>query len=169
MASSARQLCGSVHAKYKLIKYHKVSGRSVARTDSTTTASEKNIPATHPSASRSLPAPPKLARYFSSSEMVMAKDASNETGLSQIVVNRKRRQPHDIAIVGMAGRYPKANNLSEMWENLMQGKDCIEDIPADRYERRLQFGSIVRYRGGFIEDVDKFDSLFFNISPREAE
>src|SRR5260370_35256546 len=99
MESSAPQLFGSVHAKYKLIKYHKVSGRIVARTNSTTTASEKNIPATHPSASRSLPAPPKLARYFSSSEMVMAKDASNETRLSQMGVNRKRRQPNDKHIV----------------------------------------------------------------------
>ena len=79
------------------------------------------------------------------------------------------RRTQDIAIVGMAGRYPKAKNSRELWENLAAGRDCIEDLPADRYERRLQHGSSKKYRGGFIDDVDKFDSLFFNISPREAE
>jgi acyl transferase domain-containing protein len=69
----------------------------------------------------------------------------------------------------MAGRYPKAKNLGELWENLAEGRDCIEEIPAGRYERRLRHASFERYRGGFIDDVDKFDSLFFNISPREAE
>src|SRR5260370_39618175 len=69
----------------------------------------------------------------------------------------------------MAGRYPKGENLRELWENGAHGRDCIEDILEDRYEWRLQHASIERYRGGFIDDVDKFDSLFFNISPREAE
>jgi acyl transferase domain-containing protein len=54
-------------------------------------------------------------------------------------------------------------------ENLVQGRDCIEEIPPERYERRLRHGSTDKYRGGFIDDADKFDSLFFNISPREAE
>ncbi|MBV9496091.1 MAG: polyketide synthase dehydratase domain-containing protein, partial [Acidobacteria bacterium] len=75
----------------------------------------------------------------------------------------------DVAVVGMAGRYPKAKNVRELWANLSQGRDCIEDLPADRRERRLGHGSTAKYRGGFIEDVDRFDSLFFNIAPREAE
>jgi polyketide synthase PksN len=79
------------------------------------------------------------------------------------------RRAVDIAIVGMAGRYPKAKNVRELWQNLVRGIDCIEEIPSDRYERRLQYGSAAKYRGGFIDDVDRFDSLFFNISPREAE
>jgi acyl transferase domain-containing protein/tryptophanase/acyl carrier protein len=79
------------------------------------------------------------------------------------------RRSVDVAVVGMAGRYPKAKNVRELWRNLVGGVDCIEEIPADRYERRLQYGSTAKYRGGFIDDVDKFDSLFFNISPREAE
>ncbi|HYC89890.1 MAG TPA: SDR family NAD(P)-dependent oxidoreductase [Thermoanaerobaculia bacterium] len=79
------------------------------------------------------------------------------------------RRTRDIAIVGMAGRYPKAKNLRELWANLEQGRDCIEELPADRFERRQPYGSRRKYRGGFIDDVDKFDSLFFNISPREAE
>ncbi|UXI66000.1 SDR family NAD(P)-dependent oxidoreductase [Tahibacter amnicola] len=75
----------------------------------------------------------------------------------------------DIAIIGMAARLPKARNAEELWDNLIRGRDCIDEIPQSRYERRRNRDALGRYRGGFIDDVDKFDSLFFNISPREAE
>lgn len=75
----------------------------------------------------------------------------------------------DIAIVGMAARLPKARNADELWDNLTQGRDCISEIPQSRFDRRRNRDALGRYRGGFIDDVDKFDSLFFNISPREAE
>lgn len=75
----------------------------------------------------------------------------------------------DIAIVGMAARLPKARNAEELWENLVAGRDCITDIPQSRYARRRNRDALGRYRGGFIDDLDRFDSLFFNISPREAE
>jgi len=110
-----------------------------------------------------------VAATNSSGEAVTAEKVPPETQPAQIHVNTRPRRTQDVAIVGMAGRYPKAKNPRELWDNLARGRDCIEDIPADRYERRLQHGSIEKYRGGFIEDVDKFDSLFFNISPREAE
>lgn len=74
-----------------------------------------------------------------------------------------------VAIVGMAGRYPKAKNVGELWKNLVQGMDCIETIPQERFEQRLQNKFSQKYRGGFLDSIDKFDSLFFNISPREAE
>src|SRR5207249_4940433 len=67
------------------------------------------------------------------------------------------------------GRYPKAKNVQEFWLNLVEGRDCIEEIPSERYRQRLGYGGARKYRGGFIDDVDKFDSLFFNISPKEAE
>lgn len=75
----------------------------------------------------------------------------------------------DIAIVGMAARLPKARNAEELWANLTQGRDCITEIPQSRYDRRRNRDALGRYRGGFIDDLDRFDSLFFNISPREAE
>jgi polyketide synthase PksN len=75
----------------------------------------------------------------------------------------------DIAVIGMAGRYPKAKNLDELWENLASSKDCIEDIPDARLEQRLHNEFTRKYRGGFIADVDRFDARFFNISPKEAE
>lgn len=81
-----------------------------------------------------------------------------------------------IAIIGISGKYPKANDLDEYWENLKTGRDCVVEIPSVRWEYHKYFdpdknkkGKIYNKWGGFIEDVDKFDPLFFNISPREAE
>jgi polyketide synthase PksN len=81
----------------------------------------------------------------------------------------------DIAIIGLAGRYPQAANLDEFWQNLQSGKDCITEIPADRWDHSRFFdpdpnklGKSYSKWGGFIAGVDQFDPLFFNISPREA-
>ena len=82
----------------------------------------------------------------------------------------------DIAIVGVAGRYPGARDLRAFWENLCEGRDCITEIPPERWDHRLYFdadknkpGKTYCKWGGFLEGVDEFDPLFFNISPREAE
>jgi polyketide synthase PksN len=80
-----------------------------------------------------------------------------------------RDEDMEIAIVGMATRLPKARNAEELWENLVVGRDCITEIAQSRYARRRNRDALGRYRGGFIDDLDRFDSLFFNISPREAE
>jgi acyl transferase domain-containing protein/NAD(P)-dependent dehydrogenase (short-subunit alcohol dehydrogenase family) len=85
-------------------------------------------------------------------------------------------QPDAIAIVGVSGRYPMADTVDEFWENLKNGRDCITEIPSDRWDYRPLFdadkeaeGKVYSKWGGFVNDVDKFDPLFFNISPREAE
>jgi acyl transferase domain-containing protein/aryl carrier-like protein/UDP-glucose 4-epimerase len=84
--------------------------------------------------------------------------------------------PIDIAIVGVAGRYPQADNLDEFWVNLRDGRDCVTEIPGSRWDYRLYFdsdkskaGKTYSKWGGFINGVEHFDPLFFNISPREAE
>ncbi len=48
---------------------------------------------------------------------------------------------------------------------LMNGQDCVSEIPDDRKE--MLEGS--RYKwGGFLKNPDRFDPLFFRISPKEA-
>ncbi|MDC0707423.1 amino acid adenylation domain-containing protein [Stigmatella sp. ncwal1] len=81
-----------------------------------------------------------------------------------------------VAIVGVAGRYPMAEDLDQLWENLAAGRDCIIEIPAQRWDHRRYFdprrgqpGKTYCKWGGFIEDVDCFDPLFFGITPRDAE
>ena len=66
--------------------------------------------------------------------------------------------------------------MAEFWENLKNGKDCIVEIPKERWDYRDYYdpdpdkpGATYGKWGGFIDDADKFDSLFFNIAPREAE
>ncbi|MCY1022598.1 SDR family NAD(P)-dependent oxidoreductase [Pyxidicoccus sp. MSG2] len=81
-----------------------------------------------------------------------------------------------IAVIGMSGRFPKAPDVETYWRNLLAGRDCITEIPADRWDYRRYFHADPTHAdttygrwGGFIDDVDKFDPLFFNISVREAE
>jgi thioester reductase-like protein len=82
----------------------------------------------------------------------------------------------EIAVIGMAGRYPMAADNDELWSNLVAGRDCIVEIPPDRWdhapylsEDRDEPGATYARWGGFIDDVDKFDARFFNISPKDAE
>ncbi len=81
----------------------------------------------------------------------------------------------DIAIVGLSGRYPGAADVEAFWENLKAGRDCIQEIPAERWDHRQFYdptpatpGKAYCKWGGFLQDADKFDPWFFNIAPREA-
>lgn len=85
---------------------------------------------------------------------------------------------NDIAIIGISGRYPMANSMDELWENLKEKKNCITEIRKDRWDylkyydsdvANLKEGKLYCKWGGFIDDIDKFDPMFFNIAPKEAE
>ncbi len=81
-----------------------------------------------------------------------------------------------IAIIGLAGLYPEATDLADFWRNLQQGRDCISEIPEERWpiagfyssERDNPATSHCKW-GGFIKDADCFDARFFGIAPLEAE
>ena len=74
----------------------------------------------------------------------------------------------------MAGRYPGAADIPEFWRNLRAGRDAIGEVPAERWDWRNHVDPERKDRtytrwGGFIADADKFDPLFFGITPREAK
>lgn len=88
----------------------------------------------------------------------------------------KKRNIEAIAIIGMAGEFPKASGIKEFWENIMQGRNCVGEIPATRWninnfyspDRKTPGKTICRNMGA-LNNIDIFDPLFFNISPSEAE
>ncbi|MGU3493769.1 SDR family NAD(P)-dependent oxidoreductase, partial [Xanthobacteraceae bacterium A53D] len=77
-----------------------------------------------------------------------------------------------IAIIGLAGRYPDAPDLPAFWRNLIEGRDSIGPVPADRWDPDdlpvTAEGKPVSRWGGWLADADRFDARFFRMAPREA-
>ena len=79
----------------------------------------------------------------------------------------------DIAIIGMACRFPGARNVDEFWANLLDGKESISHLSED--ELSLQVPAELRQdplyvrAAGLIEKPFGLDAGFFGISPMEAK
>ncbi len=79
-----------------------------------------------------------------------------------------------IAIVGIGVIAPKALNKEEFWKNVLEGRNCISEVPADRWDWRLYYSEDHKAPdktyskiGGFIEGF-KFDSIKYKIPPQTA-
>lgn len=81
-----------------------------------------------------------------------------------------------IAIIGMGCRFPGAKDPASFWRMLCAGQDAISQVPGDRWDADALHdpdptapGKINSKAGGFLDQVDQFDSEFFGIAPREAD
>jgi natural product biosynthesis luciferase-like monooxygenase protein/amino acid adenylation domain-containing protein/non-ribosomal peptide synthase protein (TIGR01720 family) len=80
----------------------------------------------------------------------------------------------DIAIIGMAGRFPGATDMREFWRNLVQGVESISRLEARALEASPLVPEEVRRHPDFVpvasvlEDGESFDAGFFDVPPREA-
>lgn len=79
-----------------------------------------------------------------------------------------------IAVIGLAGRFPKAAGVEAFWQALCEGKEGItfftdeELLAAGVSPEELNHPDYVKARA-VLEDVDLFDADFFGYSRREAE
>ncbi|OWA01692.1 hypothetical protein B9W68_29800 [Streptomyces sp. CS227] len=71
----------------------------------------------------------------------------------------------DIAVVGLAGRYPGAAGLDAFWRNVSEGRDTATPGPVDRRGAPLLGDG---ERGHLLDAVDEFDPEFFGIAEAEA-
>jgi acyl-CoA synthetase (AMP-forming)/AMP-acid ligase II/3-oxoacyl-(acyl-carrier-protein) synthase/acyl carrier protein len=92
-------------------------------------------------------------------------------------VNTKQRYENEpIAIIGIGCRFPGfAQDPESFWQLLQNGVDAITKVPTSRWDINNFYdpnpgipGKMNTQWGGFLEQVDQFDSHFFGISPREA-
>jgi acyl transferase domain-containing protein len=80
----------------------------------------------------------------------------------------------DIAIIGIAGRFPGANNIPEFWDNLKLGVEAIrfyseeEVVASGVFPEMARDPDFVAAAGGIDHEFD-FDADFFGFNPREAE
>ena len=86
----------------------------------------------------------------------------------------KGRELDQIAVVGMAGRFPRAETLAAFWKNLCDGVESISPLSAEELlaagvpQAFLDDPNYVRAQS-MLEGFDRFDARFFGFSPREAE
>ncbi|AWB65702.1 hypothetical protein C2869_04275 [Saccharobesus litoralis] len=131
----------------------------------------------------------QIASASLTTELVIASDASHsdvgqshQLPINSRIANALSQAQHriqiddDIAIIGLSGHYPQADSLQAFWQNLAQGRDCITEVPNNRWNANDNFstdrnekGKVYAKWGSFIDGVDQFDAQLFNISPREAE
>lgn len=78
----------------------------------------------------------------------------------------------DVAIIGMAGRFPGSRNVDEFWENLAAGREGITFFDPTQLDQRVpeELRADPNYvpARGVIADYDKFDAPFFGVTPAEA-
>ena len=80
---------------------------------------------------------------------------------------------NSIAIVGLAGRFPKAKNLEQFWQNLRDGitgrTEFSRDNLAEGVDPALLDNNDYVSANYILDDIEWFDAPFFNFTPREAE
>ncbi|MFY7885824.1 MAG: SDR family NAD(P)-dependent oxidoreductase [Dolichospermum sp.] len=126
-----------------------------------------------------------LAEMFKNPTVAtLARFLSEESNTTQVIAqksrqraeNRTRRhnETHDIAIIGMAGQFPGAKNLTTFWENLKNGIETISFFSEEELQESgvsselFNQPNYVRARP-ILEQVEYFDSEFFGYTDREAE
>ncbi|MEJ8566334.1 SDR family NAD(P)-dependent oxidoreductase [Elongatibacter sediminis] len=95
-------------------------------------------------------------------------------GGPRIEAGRPRPAPADVAIVGLAGIFPGARDLAEYWSNIIDGRNLITEVPAERWNTDLYYdpeavgesaGAKTPSKwGGFLPTV-AFDPLKWGIPP----
>lgn len=105
---------------------------------------------------------------------VFGGDATTSAGAASSAGGPLPLGQRDIAVVGMAGRYPGADSADEMWELFSNYRSGVGELPAGRWSeysrdpemtRRMEQAQLT---GGYIEDIASFDAEFFGLSPLEA-
>nr|AFV96142.1 polyketide synthase [Cylindrospermum licheniforme UTEX B 2014]ARU81122.1 CylH [Cylindrospermum licheniforme UTEX B 2014] len=107
-------------------------------------------------------------------KLLLEKTVESETKINTVI--SKLVKNTDIAIIGISCRYPGAKNWQEFWKNLKNGIDSVTEVPPGRWQEKEWYhpdpehvGTSYSKCAGFLDEIDKFDPLFFQISPVEAQ
>lgn len=83
---------------------------------------------------------------------------------------------NEIAIIGIDVNFPEATTKEELWNNLLNGRDCVNEISEGRLKDLNDYLDYIDIpeenrnlrNAAFLKEIDKFDNQFFRIPPNEA-
>ncbi|MBV7331443.1 amino acid adenylation domain-containing protein [Chloroflexi bacterium TSY] len=100
--------------------------------------------------------------------------STDTNGVGKKETKQRKKQAHthaDIAIIGMAGRFPGAETIEQFWQNLCDGVESIIFFSDDELEQTspdlLNNPNYVK-AGAVLDGIEMFDATFFGYSPKEA-
>jgi len=81
---------------------------------------------------------------------------------------------NEIAVIGMAGEFPKCKDIEEYWKAIVNGEECISFYTKEELKEAGINSDIINIDGyirakGELPDTGLFDASFFDINPHEAE
>ncbi|HLP57758.1 MAG TPA: amino acid adenylation domain-containing protein, partial [Candidatus Deferrimicrobium sp.] len=100
----------------------------------------------------------------------------NQKEISEIVSDKIKESVDifEVAVIGMAGRFPGAQNIREFWNNLKNGIESICFFSKEELEKAGVASNLLKNpnyvnASGVLEYVEYFDAPFFGYTPKEAE
>ena len=112
-------------------------------------------------------------------ELVELGDIISTSPVDKVKVSQK-----EVAIIGMALKFPMADNVDSYWENIRNGVNCISDFPEHRstvMKKYLENGGFRKHKfmsgnlkeinfekGGYLDEISEFDHVFFRLAPKDA-
>ncbi|HEX5001326.1 MAG TPA: amino acid adenylation domain-containing protein [Bacteroidia bacterium] len=101
-----------------------------------------------------------------------AVDAARNRKFGISASGHSRSVDDGIAVIGMAGRFPGADNIEIFWQNLKDGKESTGFFSSDQLDPSLEPAitndpGYVKARG-VLNDAGRFDAAFFGINPKLA-
>lgn len=101
-------------------------------------------------------------------------DVNNKSfSLTDYSKTKDKKSSGDVAIIGMAGRFPGANSISELWDVLKEGKETITFFKPEELDysisESLRNDPLYVSARGIIPNANTFDAAFFGINPKLAE
>lgn len=92
--------------------------------------------------------------------------------MNNYTIKPEQYRDEDIAVIGMAGRFPEADTLEEFWANLAAGRDSVRAFPEQRLEELQeifdQLPPVNFIRQGYLEQISQFEPEIFGINHEEC-
>ncbi|MFD0798521.1 amino acid adenylation domain-containing protein [Maribacter chungangensis] len=106
----------------------------------------------------------EISSYLEPTKKAKSRKTVKKSGTSKL--------SNDVAVIGMAGRFPGANTIQELWEVLKEGRETIsffskEELDASIPESLRNDPLYVKARG-IISSAQEFDASFFGLNPKVA-
>ncbi len=115
----------------------------------------------------------KLYQHPTISELSNFLEPKKETTSKKRKIKKKTSSSSAIAVIGMAGRFPGANSIEELWEVLRKGQETITFFKPEELDpsipESLRNDPLYVPARGIVPIAKEFDASFFGLNPKIAE